>query len=151
MNQKLLFLAALSGSLLGSGLSACSQLSKVPDAVRQAFDRQYPLARKVEFTNEMVQTVVNFRQNDTSYTVRYTNSGDWQVSFRHLALGSFPEPVKDGFSKSKYADWKVDGSYEVLQPDLPRQFKISVEKNSLQKKNLIFSQGGRLLHDNLAL
>jgi hypothetical protein len=68
-----------------------------------------------------------------------------------MNFSALPASVQDGFNKSKYLDWKVDHSYQVDLPSGQHQYKLQVEKNAVEKRNLLFSDRGRLLSDNLTM
>jgi hypothetical protein len=59
--------------------------------------------------------------------------------------------VKDGFSKSKYADWEMKEFYLIELPDDVVQYRVHIAKNDVQKKNLLFSSEGQLIKDNITL
>jgi len=59
--------------------------------------------------------------------------------------------VRDSFLKSKYSDWKKNTVAESQELGKPLQYRISVQRSGIQKKNLYFDTNGKLIKDNIAL
>jgi hypothetical protein len=59
--------------------------------------------------------------------------------------------VKEGFQKSKYAEWKVTDVRIIYRPGGTDRYRIKAEKNDIQKKNIFFNKSGRLVDDSLTL
>ncbi|QOR76189.1 MAG: PepSY-like domain-containing protein [Thermoflavifilum sp.] len=128
-----------------------AQITKIPDAVMQAFEQKYPDASEATFVNKLVETDVSFQINHVHYRARFSNKGEWQATLQESSFGQLPEAVQDGFHKSKYADWEIESVYVLYQPDKPVEYRVGVSRNAIQKKNLYFNSKGRLLHDNITL
>jgi hypothetical protein len=142
-------LAVLSGLFIFSHAKA--QFTKAPDAVKQAFQQQYPNATDVDYSNVLLETDVTFKDSGAVCKARYTNEGKWQATSRKISFETLSREVQDGFNKSKYADWKVDDVYEIYQPGKDMEYKVQVEKNTVQKKNLFFNTRGKMLRDNITI
>jgi len=147
MNRKTLFCIGL---LL---LSFCSfaQLRDIPKEVEQAFASQYPHATGVEYRDNLVNVKVHFSQKGEKYIASYNNAGKWKETEKAWSYEQLNADIKDGFQKSKYADWKVTETKIVYRPDNVELFRIRVEKNDIQKKHLFFNSSGRLVEDFITL
>lgn len=140
--------------LLAMGLLSTkgqAQLREIPREVKAAFENQYPGADSVTYDDRLIQVQVHFRQTDGRYTATYSNRGEWKETLKAWTFEALPEAVRDGFSKSKYADWKVTETKVVLRSGNAQQYRLRVEKNDIQKKNLLFHASGRLLEDVITL
>jgi Putative beta-lactamase-inhibitor-like, PepSY-like len=151
MKKYSFLLVALAGAFLFSVQQAQAQFTKAPDEVKQAFTQKYPNATEVDYTNKVVETDVTFKDDGANCVAKFSNKGEWQATSKEIQFESLPDQVQDGFNKSKYSDWKVDNTYEIYQPDKDMEYKVVVEKSSVQKKNLFFNLRGRMLHDNLTI
>jgi Putative beta-lactamase-inhibitor-like, PepSY-like len=128
-----------------------SQIREIPKEVREAFANKYPNAENVDFKDQLVVVYVHFTKDSIRYIATYNNKGDWKETEEASDYGKLPEPVKDGFQKSKYAEWNVDDAAIISQPGADELYRIKIEKNDLQKKYLYFNSRGRLMRDSLTL
>ena len=128
-----------------------AQIRKIPGEVTDAFAQRYPHASKVEWKDKLQYFEANFKLNGSEISADFSSKGEWQSSERTMNFDDLPAEVKDGFAKSKYADWDKKSVAEVQELGKPLQYKITIAKSDLQKKNLFFDANGKLLKDNLAL
>jgi len=146
MKKILLFL------FLAAGITAAqAQIRKIPAVVTEAFKTKYPTAANVEWKDKLTAFVANFDEGSAKYEARFSSKGEWQQSEHATTEADLPAPIKDGLAKSKYADWKATSFYVRDLPGNKTQYRISVEKSDLQKKNLLFSSDGQLLKDSMTL
>lgn len=134
-----------------TGLMLQAQVREVPQPVKEAFEHQYPGAEDVEYKDLLVKVNVHFTLDDENYIATYNNKGSWKGSEKEWDFEKLPEAVKDGFSKSKYADWETIESALLYIPGGMEQYRILVKKSDLQKKYLFFSTKGRLLRESITL
>lgn len=128
-----------------------AQIREVPKEVKDNFETQYPNAEKVEFSDNLVNVHVSFEISGEKMTAVYNNKGVWKLTEKVWSFDQLSEEVKDGFQKSKYADWKVVDASIVYQPGGTERYRIKVQKNDIQKKNIYFNKTGRLMDDDITL
>jgi hypothetical protein len=92
---------------------------------------------------------VSFLLNGASIAANFSSSGDWQNSERLLNYDQLPDEVRSGFKKSKYSDWQKSSASEVQELGRPLQYRITIQKSGLQKKNLYFDANGKLIREAL--
>jgi hypothetical protein len=132
--------------------SADAQIRKIPAEVTDAFKEKYPEATNVEWKDKLTNFVAVFKQDGVQYEARFTKKGDWKDTENAIETEELPEEVNEGYSKSKYADeWKIEAAYKIVLPNDQVQYRVLARKSDLQKKNILFSSGGRLLKDNMTL
>lgn len=134
---------------LAAGVSA--QMRKIPATVTEAFRNRYPHAVNVAWKDKISFFEADFQLNNSDMIAKFSSDGNWQSTEREMDLSALPQTVKDGFSKSKYADWTVQTVTEVQENTQPLQYKITVKKSGLQKKNLVFSAAGKLIKECIVL
>lgn len=134
-----------------ASLQGAGQLREIPQEVKDAFANQYPGAGEVRYDDRLIQVQVHFTQGSDRLTAFYSNKGEWKETMKEWSFDRLSAPVKDGFAKSKYADWTVTETKAVLRAGQPEQYRLKVERNELQKKYLLFNAGGRLLEDQITL
>jgi hypothetical protein len=130
---------------------ADAQLRKIPAEVTDAFASKYPHATKVEWRDKLQYFEASFLLNGSSITADFSSKGEWESSERVLNFDDLPDEVRDSFLKSKYSDWKKNTVAESQELGKPLQYRISVQKSGIQKKNLYFDTNGKLIKDNIAL
>lgn len=133
------------------GLFIHAQIREIPQAVKDAFEHQYPNATDVDYKDQLVKVNVHFILDDENYIATYNNNGSWKGSEKEWDFEKLSDAVKDGFSKSKYADWETKEVSVLYIPGGTVQYRILVKKNDLQKKYLFFNTKGRLLRESITL
>lgn len=135
----------------GISFSATAQIRKIPAEVTNAFTEKYGDAKNVEWGDKLKNFVATFELDGKKYEARFNKKGEWLNTETELEEGDLPDEVKDGLSKSKYTDWETKALYKIDLPEDKVQYRIHVVKTSVQQKNLLFSDKGKLLKDNLTL
>ena len=133
------------------GLFVNAQVREIPQAVQDAFEHQYPKAEDVEYKDQLIKVNVHFTLDAENYIATYNNKGAWKGSEKEWTFEKLSVAVKDGLSKSKYADWDTKETAVVYLPGGTEQYRILVKKNDLQKKYLYFNTKGRLLRESITL
>jgi len=145
--KKLIFVSLLFISIIPS----FAQIRKIPAEVTQALKDKYPNADNVSWKDRITVFAAVFEMNNEKYEARFTDKGVWRSTEKEISESEIPEEVKDGFDKSKYADWEIKNAYLIELPDGATQYRILVAKSDIQKKNLLFNSDGKLLKDNITL
>src|SRR5690349_24956275 len=101
--------------MLLSGV-AFSQVREIPAEVKETFTTQYPDAEDVNYEDKLVSVQVLFTVKGEKMVASYTNKGKWKETEKAWSFEQLPEEVKDGFQKSKYAEWKVIDTKIVYSP-----------------------------------
>ena len=128
-----------------------AQVRSVPATVTEAFKSKYPGASNVEWKDKLSGFTASFDNNGGHYEARFNNKAKWQYTEEKISDSALPAPVKDGYNKSKWAEWKIEGVTKIELPGDKVQYRVLVVKSDLQKKNLLFNSEGRLLKDNITL
>jgi Putative beta-lactamase-inhibitor-like, PepSY-like len=128
-----------------------AQIREVPEPVKDAFTKQYPDADSVKYEDNIVSVQVHFMQDGERMKASYTNKGRWKETEKVWNFDNLPAEVKDGFDKSKYADWEVSETKIVNRPDGVERYRVKVGKNDLQKKYLFFNKTGRLMEEQITI
>jgi hypothetical protein len=135
-------------------LTASAQLGKIPVAVTAAFAKQYTTAQQVSYKDNISDYSVQFLLDSNKIIAHYNSKGVWKGSEKDVSFEQLSTEVKDGFAKSKYADWKVSGATVLYLSEKAgggEQYRIRVVKGDIQKKYLYFNRMGRLVRDAITL
>jgi hypothetical protein len=149
--KKVFPVSLLSLFLVLSAGGVFAQLRKIPAEVTEALKSKYPDASDVTWKDKLTVFAAVFEMNNEKYEARFSSKGEWQSTEKEINENDLPGEVKDGLSKSKYAEWELKSIYNIDLPDDKIQYRIQVAKSDLQKKNLLFSSEGQLLRDNVTL
>lgn len=125
-----------------------AQLRTIPAEVTNGFTEKYPDATNVVWQDQLVDYKVSFDENGNTYKAKFSNKGEWKITERQIALEFLPKSVNKGFSKSEYADWEIMDLSIVKTPESDRQYKLTVAKNKINKRDLLFNEDGYLVKDN---
>lgn len=128
-----------------------AQVRSVPATITEAFKNKYPGASNVEWKDKLSGFVAVFDLDGGHYEARFNNKAAWQYTEQTIDENALPAAVKDGYNKSKWADWEIDSVTKIELPGDKFQYRLLVVKSDLQKKNLVFNSEGRLLKDNITL
>ena len=148
MKRKFL-LMALSVFLLSS--FAFAQSDDVPQAIREAFTKQYPNAENVEYKDNLLNVWVNFTLNGDKMKANYKKDGQWENTEKDWSYDKLPAAVQDGFKKSKYADREIEETKVIYRAGSTERYRLKVKKNALQKKYIFFNDQGRLVDDDITI
>ncbi len=150
--KKLFSLLLISVGLL-MGSKTYAQFRSIPGAVTDSFKVRYPSATDVNWSDKVSSFSATFNFNGEKYQAWYNSKGEWQKSEKKIKMETVPAEVKDGLSKSKYADpeWKTGTVTERFLPGNVIQYNIFVYKNDISRRNLLFSSKGQLLKDGSTL
>ena len=145
-------------SLLALILSIClftvhsnGQIRKIPSSVTEALKTQYPNATAIEWSDKLTGYAATFSDSSTKLIAYYSNDAVWEKTEQQIEFDSLPEAVKTGKDKSKYAEWDTGIIEKIMLPEDKIQYRVQVEKNDFQKKNLYFTADGKLLKDKMTL
>ncbi|MFT4024041.1 MAG: PepSY-like domain-containing protein [Flavihumibacter sp.] len=130
---------------------AAAQIRKIPAVVTDAFKYKYRNAESVEWKDKLSHYLVTFQLNGDKYEASFKNDGTWVYSQQEIGKDDLPGAVEDGLDKSKYAEWDVNNYYQLIYPDDHVEYRLIVYKSDLNKRELTFTDKGRLLKDKLTL
>jgi predicted metal-dependent peptidase len=141
----------LSVILLVAVAGADAQFRKIPAAVTDAFDTRYPDAKHVNWSDQVVAFVAEFKVDGEEVKASYNSKGVWLKSTRKTSLSKLSADVKDGLNKSMYTDWTVAEVVELQEVDKELQYRLFVKKGDSGRRNLFFNQKGQLVKDQITL
>lgn len=132
-------------------LTSFAQIREIPKEVDEAFSRQYPKAERAEFNDNLINVKVSFELEGDKYMATYSNKGLWKETEKEWQYDKLPQAVKDGFEKSKYADWQVKEAVIIYRAGGTERYRLRVEKGDIKRKNLFFNDKGRLMEEALTI
>jgi hypothetical protein len=132
--------------------SANAQFRKIPPEVTDSFKARFDKATQVSWTDNLINFQATFKLGNDNVRAFYNSKGELLRSEKNVTFEELPLNVKDGFKKSKYADWTVKDIRYIEDKDKQVQYRLQVVKNSdIIRKNLLFSTTGQLVDDTITL
>lgn len=128
-----------------------AQVRKIPSEVTEAFKQKYPGATNVEWRDKLSSFSAEFEEDNVHYQARFNSKGEWQLTENEIEEADLPDAVKDGYEKSKYADWEMGRIDKIELADGTFQYRIESVKSDVRKKNLYFNSEGRLVKDRITI
>ena|SRR5258707_9982945 len=150
MQKSVLTIIIISGFFF-IGVTADAQFRSVPGQVTDSFKVKYPIAQSVSWRDNVGSFQATFKQDSGTYVAKYSSKGEWQSTETKIKTDAIPAAVKDGLSKSKYADWKVGSVTVRYLPGNKTVYIIFASKSDLSRRNLTFASDGQLLKDSITL
>lgn len=150
MNRVICFLLALA-LVVSTSTASFAQVRKIPSEVTEAFKQKYPDAANVEWRDKLSNFSAAFDSDNVHYEARFTSKGEWQLTENEIDENDLPEAVKDGYDKSKYAEWEIGRVDKIELADGSFQYRVEAVKNDVVKKNLYFNSEGRLVKDRITI
>ncbi len=136
----------LSVFLLAFSFTACSQ-SKVPKAVKTAFNKKFPTVKKVDWDKEgTAQWEAEFKLNKKDMSANFDNRGNWKETETELENNAVPAVVLDVL-KTQFAGYKIKeaaltetpeySAYEIVIKQGERKIEVTIDKTGklLSKEN----------------
>ena len=137
--------------LLFSVTTAFAQVRKIPSEVTEAFKSKYPTATNVEWRYKLSSFSAVFEEGDQQYEAKFNSKGEWQLTENEIEENDLPEEVREGYEKSKYAEWEMGKVHKIELADGSLQYRIESVKSDVRKKNLYFNSDGRLIKDRITI
>lgn len=132
-------------------LTSFAQIREIPKEVDEAFYKQYPKAERAEFKDNLINVKVSFELDGEQYIATYSSKGIWKETEKEWRYDKLPTAVKDGFEKSKYADWQVKETLIIYRAGGTERYRLRAEKGDVKRKNLFFNDKGRLMEEALTI
>lgn len=136
-------------------LSACEHdddlpSSKVPVAIKTAFEAKFPSVIKADWDRKSGYYVAEFRDNGVEMEAWFDSDAVWCMTETDLRtdLNALPGLVQNAFQTSEYADWRVDDIDKYERPT-GVFYLIEVEKSGQQDRDLFYAEDGSLLKDTI--
>jgi hypothetical protein len=131
---------------------AVAQIRKLPSEVTNAFAAKYPDAKNVEWKDKLSNYTASFTSKDnTKCEASFSGKGEWQSTEETIDSTALPAEVKDGFSKSRYADREVTEIVKIEKKEGELQYRILSKKSGVEKKYLYFNKDGKLVKESMTL
>jgi hypothetical protein len=149
--KKIVYISVMMALLAITTNNISAQIRKIPAEVTNAFTAKYPNATSVEWRDKLSGFTATFALDSADFQASFNNKGEWEYTEEEIELSELPTIVSDGFDKSRYHDWNVGQVTKIEFPDDKVQYKIAVSKGDIKKRNLYFTDEGRLLKDKLTI
>lgn len=154
-----MYLALLAMGMLS--LQSCSDDddglpgSKVPEAVRTAFENSFPNTAHLSWETKSVLQGQYYKaefnnKSDNGYKTEawYTADGSWYMTETEMPYNAIPQAIRTAFESSEYASWKKDNEVERIERAGTREeliYILEVESSKDVDMDLHYSADGVLI------
>ena len=128
-----------------------SQVTSILEQAKENFFKQYPDAKNVQWTNDVVNVNARFEQDSNKLNAEYSNKGIWKRTLKDWSYDKLTADIQEGFMKSIYGGKQVLDVKVLYLPGYVIQYRIKVEKNNVENKFLFFNTEGRLIRTTVAI
>lgn len=122
-------------------VTAMSQKTTAPVAVKSAFTKAYPAATKVKYEKEDGQYEVTFVDKGNEMSVIYNANGVLQESEHEMKISSLP-PAAAAYMKEHYKGIPVKGAAKITKTDGSINFEAAIKG-----KDVIFDSNGKFIRE----
>jgi len=129
--------------LMAISFAACSQ-SRVPAAVKTAFGKKFPTAKKVDWGKEgKTQWEAEFELNEKDISANFDLQGNWKETETDLEEDEVPSVVMNVL-KAKFPGYKVKDAAFTETPKYSA-YEIVIKKGE-SKKEITIDKTGKILN-----
>jgi hypothetical protein len=116
---------------------------KVPAAVQTNFKKQFAQATKVQWEMEEADYEVNFKNQGTEFSAKYSKDGTWLATEQEIKKSELPAAVKQGLEK-EFPKAELEETEKVTYPNNKIAYEMEIEQGK-QKFEVQFADNGQLL------
>jgi hypothetical protein len=147
--MKLAILSFFAIMLLATNISV-AQVINIPDKAKKHFAEKYSKATDVDWSNNVANYTVKFKQSDKPYKAYYSMNGSWDNTETAIEKGDLSSDVTSAFSKSRYSDWEVLSTDFVENSKGQSLYRYNLKKG-IEKKYLYFDKTGKEIKSSSGL
>jgi hypothetical protein len=104
----------------------------IPSAVLAAFNARYPHSNVKNWELTKDGYVATAKEGHSRYDATFDPDGNWKMTATKIRwTWKLPADVHNGFKKSKYATWEIDGIKKIETPT-GLYYQIHVDDGNLQ-------------------
>ncbi|MDR2980434.1 MAG: PepSY-like domain-containing protein [Bacteroidales bacterium] len=107
----------------------------------------YPHAKRVEWDYDDGYLTAEFYDNGMEIKIWFDNNGNWLCVKTEMPFSKLPQNIKDAFTNSDYAHWRID-DIDYIQirkdptvPDVISYYEFDVEKGEMDREFVIYPDG----------
>ena len=132
----------LGALLMAISFTACSQ-SKVPEAVKTAFNKKFPAAKEVEWGMEgKTEWEAEFELNEKDMSANFDLQGNWKETETDLENSDIPSVVMQVLN-TKFPGYKVKDAAYTETPTFSA-YEMVIKKGE-SKKEVVINKTGKIL------
>ena len=128
--------------ILAFSFAACSQ-TKVPEAVKTAFNKKFPTVKKVDWGKEgKTEWEAEFELNEKDMSANFDLQGNWKETETDLEEDAVPDMIMNVL-KAKFPGYKVKEAAFTETPKFSA-YEIIIKKGE-SKKEVTIDKTGKIL------
>ena len=132
----------LSLLFLATTAIACANVNKekVPKAVKEAFAKKFPSAKKVHWDKESdKEWEAEFKMDKMEYSANFMEDGTWKETEHEIDKNNIPQTVMNTLNTS-FAGYEIEES-EISETNKGAVYEFEIEKDETEMEVAIDSNG----------
>lgn len=136
MKKSILALSVILALVAGTfSAQTMKKTEEIPAAVKNAFKKEYPQVKKVDFDDEHGTYEAEFKLNGKDMSVTYTANGTKQETETSIKIKELPKSVTSYVAAKKYG--KIKEAAKIVYADGSVVYEAEVSKG-----DLLFNENG---------
>ena len=144
------FILALVAVLSLSLMAMVTITEKVPQAVKEAFAKKYPTAKKVDWEKEGAEEYeAEFKMDGKKMSANFKADGTWLETETEIKTKNLPAAVKAAIAK-QFPDYELEEAEQIETPTVAVAYEVELEdeKNDVEIE-AVFKADGTLVNSEV--
>lgn len=139
MQKQIIALAVVIVAIFASAFTTANK-DKVPQAVKNAFAKKFPTAKKVDWEKENdKEWEAEFKLDKVEYSANFLEDGTWQETEHEVKEAELPQQVLS-YLKTNFSDYEIEEA-EVSETAQGTVYEVEIEKGKEEWKITLDFQG----------
>lgn len=119
---------------------------QVPQAIQNAFNTQFPLAKQVKWEKESSDVFeAEFKDSGKKMSANFDVNGAWLETETEIKVADLPQMVKDAIAQS-FVGFKIEEAETVEKPETSLAYEVELENDQTDEEiEAVFDANGNLL------
>ncbi|MBY0434153.1 MAG: hypothetical protein K2U26_08600 [Cyclobacteriaceae bacterium] len=117
--------------------------SHVPSSIKQAFQKQFPRSKEVEWSRDSIGYQVSFKQHGNLTVVEYAKFGNELVTVTKIHKAKLPKRVKRQL-RDNYTTYALENAIKIISPEGEVIYETEIARAE-EALALTFNTSGYLL------
>lgn len=121
---------------------ANAQVVNIPAAAKEHFLKTYTSAQSVDWSNNVSNYTVRFKNGEADMRAHYRLDGTWNFTETLLTTSDIPKAVKSSYDNSRFSDWEIVSVAKVDNDNKEHLYRIEAKKG-IAKEFVFYNKKGK--------
>jgi len=133
-------LKVILGTFLACTMLAFSSGEKVPQKVKEAFAKKFPMAKKIKWDKEnSTEWEVEFKMHKVAYSANFLENGTWKETEHKIKVKEIPNVVKTALMTA-FPGYDIEAA-EISETQEGKVYEIEIEKGETKMEVVLDPSG----------